>query len=66
MKHAICMTNTDIAKMITLKALDLDGNVLVPAFSHISNSQSIIWASLSPKYYDINLNYKINSVPKKI
>ena len=64
-KHAICMTNTDIAKMITLKALDLQGDVLVPSFSHISNSQSIIWASLTPRHYDLNNDKAVNSVPKE-
>jgi dTDP-4-amino-4,6-dideoxygalactose transaminase len=64
-KHAVCMTNTDIAKMISLKALDIQGDVLIPSFSHISNSQSAIWASLTPCFYDLENNTSINSIPKE-
>jgi dTDP-4-amino-4,6-dideoxygalactose transaminase len=55
-KHAICMTNTGIGLMIAIKALDLKGKVIVPAFSHISLSQAIIWADLEPVFCDVNVD----------
>lgn len=56
-KHAICMTSMDIALMISLLALDLKGRVLLPAFSHLSIGQNIIWAGLSPHYCDNDPGY---------
>lgn len=64
-KHAICMTNSDIAKMITLKALDITGEVLVPAFSNISNAQSTIWSSLTPRFYDNSDAKSFNGIPNQ-
>lgn len=53
-KHAICMTNTGIGLMIAMKALDLKGKVILPAFSDISLAQAIIWAGLEPVFCDID------------
>jgi len=52
-KHSICMTNTGIGLMIAAKALDLKGKVVMPAFSHISLSQAVIWAGLKPIFCDV-------------
>ncbi len=50
--HAVCMTNMDIALMISLLALDLKKNILLPAFSPIAIAQNIIWSGLHPVYCD--------------
>lgn len=50
--HAVCMTNMDIALMISLLALDLKKNILLPAFSPIAMAQNIIWSGLHPVYCD--------------
>jgi dTDP-4-amino-4,6-dideoxygalactose transaminase len=53
-KHVMCMTNASIGLMIAAKALDIKGNVLVPAFSHVSMAQSVIWADLLPVFFDVD------------
>lgn len=52
-KHTIAMTNTGIGLMIAVKALDLKGTVILPAFSHISIVQAVVWAGLRPIFCDV-------------
>jgi dTDP-4-amino-4,6-dideoxygalactose transaminase len=61
-RHAICMTNTGIGLMIAAKALDLNGKVVLPAFSHVSLAQAMIWAGLEPVFCDVDkTNCTINA-----
>jgi dTDP-4-amino-4,6-dideoxygalactose transaminase len=45
-KHAICMTNSSIALMIAIKALNVNRKVIIPSFSHINIAQSVKWAGV--------------------
>ncbi len=53
-RNALYMTNSGIALMITTNALGLRGNVILPAFSHVSVAQAVIWAGAQPVYCDVN------------
>ncbi|GAA4976083.1 DegT/DnrJ/EryC1/StrS family aminotransferase [Algibacter aquimarinus] len=55
-KHVICMTNSSIALMIALKALGINGEVVLPSFSHINIAQSVKWAGLEAEFCDVKNN----------
>jgi len=52
-KHAIAMTNSHIAIMISAKAIDVKQEVIVPAFSDLLLSQSILWVGANPVFCDM-------------
>ena len=54
-KHAIGMTNSHIALMISAKALNVEGEVIIPSFSNIMLSQSVIWAGAKPTFTDVEV-----------
>ena len=45
-EHTVCMTNSSIALMIAIKALDIKYKVVIPAFAHPSIAQSVTWSGL--------------------
>jgi dTDP-4-amino-4,6-dideoxy-D-glucose transaminase len=52
--HAICMTNETVAMMVLLKALELDGEVVVPAFAPSMLADAVIWAGGTPVHCDVD------------
>lgn len=52
--HAVCVTNGTVALMVALKALDLRGEVIVPAFTFPATVQSLTWAGLTPVFCDVD------------
>lgn len=68
-KNAICMTNVDIALMISLLALDLEGEVIIPAYSSVYIAQACKMLGLKVVYCDIEVdspNIDINELKKCI
>jgi dTDP-4-amino-4,6-dideoxygalactose transaminase len=53
-RHAICVTNETIALMVAAKAIDLRGEIIVPAFTYPSSVQAMSWAGLTPVFCDVN------------
>jgi dTDP-4-amino-4,6-dideoxygalactose transaminase len=53
-RNAVCVTNGTVALMVATKALDLKGEVIVPAFTFPATVQSLYWAGLKPVFCDIN------------
>ncbi|ULC60559.1 aminotransferase class I/II-fold pyridoxal phosphate-dependent enzyme [Flaviramulus sp. BrNp1-15] len=53
-KHAICMTNSSIALMIAIKALNVKRKVIIPSFSHINIAQSVKWAGIEFQFCKVN------------
>jgi dTDP-4-amino-4,6-dideoxygalactose transaminase len=53
-RHAICMTNGTTALMVAARALDLEGQVILPAFTFIATAQALIWAGLEPVFCDVD------------
>ncbi|AMO35706.1 DegT/DnrJ/EryC1/StrS family aminotransferase [Thauera humireducens] len=53
-QHAICVTNGTIALMIAARALRLDGEVIVPAFTFPGTVQALTWAGLEPVFADVD------------
>ncbi|MCK0109020.1 aminotransferase class I/II-fold pyridoxal phosphate-dependent enzyme [Flavobacteriaceae bacterium S0825] len=52
-KNAVCMTNSSIALMIAIKALDINKKVLIPSFSHLNIAQSVEWAGVEAEFGSI-------------
>lgn len=53
-RHAICVTNCTIALMIAARALDLRGEVIVPAFTFPGTVQALAWAGAIPVFADVD------------
>ncbi len=52
--HAVCVTNSMVGLMIIAKALELAGEVVVPAFAPPRLAEALSWAGLSPVPCDID------------
>jgi dTDP-4-amino-4,6-dideoxygalactose transaminase len=55
-KHAVCVTNGTVGLMVLAKALELTGEVIIPAYAHPSTAVALIWAGLTPVLCDVDVN----------
>ena len=46
--HCVAVSNGTVALEMTLKALELDGEVIVPAYTFIASAHAIAWSGLTP------------------
>lgn len=53
-RHAVCVTNGTVALMILAKALNISGEVIVPAYTLPGTVQALSWAGLTPVLCDID------------
>jgi dTDP-4-amino-4,6-dideoxygalactose transaminase len=53
-KHCIAMCNGTVALEITIRGLELTGEVLVPAFTFIATAHSLQWQEITPVFCDID------------
>lgn len=53
-QHAVCVTNGTVALMLLARALDLQGEVIVPAFTFPATIQALQWAGLEPVLCDVD------------
>ncbi len=61
-RHAISVTNATVALMVASKALDLQGKVIVPAFTFPATVQAMTWAGLTPVFCDVDpVTHTLNS-----
>ena len=54
-RHVVCVTNATIGLLMAVKALDLRGKVLVPAFTFPATVQALTWAGVAPAFCDVDL-----------
>lgn len=54
LEHGVCVTNETVGMMIAAKALDRDGEVLVPAYVPPGTIQALSWAGLVPVLCDVD------------
>jgi len=54
-RHALAVCNGTIAIGITLKALSVKGEVILPAFNFVAASHLVLWQSLIPVLCDVDL-----------
>jgi len=53
-KHCIAMCNATTALEITIRALDLKGEVIVPSFTFIATANALQWQEITPIFCDID------------
>lgn len=53
-KHCIAMCNATTALEITIRALGLTGEVIVPSFTFIASANSLQWQEITPIFCDID------------
>jgi dTDP-4-amino-4,6-dideoxygalactose transaminase len=53
-RNAVSVTNGTISLMVAAKALDLQGQVIVPAFTFPATAQALNWAGLTPVFCDVD------------
>lgn len=64
-KHCIVVTNATIALEIAIRALDLQGEVIVPSFTFIATAHALQWLGVTPVFCDID-SQTYNIDPKKV
>lgn len=64
-KHCIAICNATIALEITIRALGMTGEVIVPSFTFIATAHALQWQEITPVFCDIDpLTHNIN--PDKV
>src|SRR3989338_6490503 len=53
-RHCVLTCNATLALMITLKALECKGEVVLPSFTFIATAHATQWMGLRPVFCDIN------------
>ena len=53
-KHCIAMCNGTVALEITIRALGLRGEVIVPAFTFIATAHALQWQEITPVFCDVD------------
>jgi dTDP-4-amino-4,6-dideoxygalactose transaminase len=53
-KHCIPMCNATVAMEITIRALELKGEVIVPSFTFIATAHALQWQEITPVFCDID------------
>lgn len=53
-KHCVAMCNGTIALEIAIRALGLDGEVIVPSWTFIATAHALYWQGITPVFADID------------
>jgi dTDP-4-amino-4,6-dideoxygalactose transaminase len=53
-KHCIAMCNATIALEIVIRALDLQGEVIVPSFTFVATANALQWQEITPVFCDLD------------
>jgi len=53
-RHCIAMCNATIALEITIRALGLSGEVIVPSFTFVATAHALQWQEITPVFCDID------------
>ncbi len=53
-KHCVAMCNATVALEIAIRALELKGEVIVPAFTFIATAHALQWQEITPVFCDID------------
>lgn len=53
-KHCIAMCNATVALEITIRALGMQGEVIVPSFTFIATAHALQWQEITPVFCDID------------
>jgi dTDP-4-amino-4,6-dideoxygalactose transaminase len=53
-KHCVAICNGTVALEIAIRALKLDGEVIVPSYTFIATAHALHWQAITPVFADIN------------
>lgn len=53
-RHVVCMCNATIALEIAIRALGLEGEVIVPSFTFVATAHALQWQAITPVFCDID------------
>jgi len=53
-RHCIAMCNATVALEILIRALDLQGEVIVPSFTFVATANALQWQEITPVFCDID------------
>jgi len=53
-KHAVVMSNATVALEIAARALDLEGEVIVPSYTFVATAHALHWQGIKPVFADID------------
>lgn len=53
-RNAVCVTNGTVSLMVAAQAMNLKGEVIVPAFTFPATVQALYWAGLKPVFCDVD------------
>jgi dTDP-4-amino-4,6-dideoxygalactose transaminase len=53
-KHCIAMCNGTVALEIAVRALDLSGEVILPAFTFVATAHALQWQEITPVFCDVD------------
>ncbi len=53
-RHCIAMCNATVALEITIRALGMHGEVIVPSFTFVATAHSLQWQQIAPVFCDID------------
>lgn len=53
-KHCVAMCNGTIAIEIAIRALGLEGEVIIPSYTFIATAHALYWQAITPVFADIN------------
>src|ERR1700749_315011 len=55
-KHCVAVSSCTSGLMLTMKALGLQGEVVLPSFTFFATGEAILWNHLRPVFADCDLN----------
>ena len=55
-KHCICVCNATIGLELLQRALDLEGEVIIPSFTFIATANSLKWQRIDPVFCDVRMD----------
>jgi dTDP-4-amino-4,6-dideoxygalactose transaminase len=53
-KHCICVCNGTVALEIAIRALELQGEVIIPSFTFIATAHALQWQEITPVFCDVD------------
>jgi dTDP-4-amino-4,6-dideoxygalactose transaminase/SAM-dependent methyltransferase len=68
-KHCISMCNATVALEIAIRALELEGEVILPSYTFVATAHALQWQEITPVFADIDpetLNIDPNSIDRLV
>jgi dTDP-4-amino-4,6-dideoxygalactose transaminase len=55
-RHCVAVSSCTSGLMLTMKALDLEGDVILPSFTFFASGEAVLWNNLRPVFADCDLD----------